>query len=77
MEIKRFFIDRIEENIAICEDEYGDEFRFSLQELPNTVREGSVLIYDGNKFFESDAETSRRRGKILSLKENIYKTNNE
>ncbi len=75
--MKRFFIDRIEENSAICEDESGLEFRFSLQELPNTAREGTVLIYDGNKFFESDVETLQRRRKISLLKENIYKTNNK
>ncbi|MGN1041374.1 MAG: DUF3006 domain-containing protein [Acutalibacteraceae bacterium] len=75
--MKRFFIDRIEENIAVCEDESGDEFKFSIQELPNTATEGSVLIYDDNKFFESDTETLRRRKKILSLKENIYKTSSK
>lgn len=75
--MKRFFVDRIEENSAVCEDESGFEFKFSLQELPNTAREGTVLIYDGNKFFESDVETLQRRQKILSLKENIYETNNK
>ncbi len=75
--MKRFFIDRIEENIAVCEDESGDEFKFLMHELPNTASEGSVLIYDGNKFFESDTETLRRRQKILSLKENIYKTSSK
>ncbi|MGN1102812.1 MAG: DUF3006 family protein, partial [Huintestinicola sp.] len=36
----KYSVERIEENIAICEDDLGGTIKLNLDELPENIREG-------------------------------------
>jgi len=60
----QYIIDRIEQGIAICEEESGTMVKLPLKELPIGSREGDVL-FKLNGTFQFDGEaTNRRRQKM-------------
>lgn len=71
--VKRFFVDRFEEDWVICEDENGNETRIEIKNVPHSVREGSVILYENGEFILDSAETELRRKNISKLKKYIYK----
>ncbi len=60
----QYIIDRIEQDIVICEEESGSKAKFSLQEIPKEAREGDVLLNINGVFRIDEEETKRRRQKI-------------
>ena len=64
----RYTVDRIVENTAVLEGENKDFINVSLKELPEGIRDGSVLVYkDG--VFEADAEYEMQRRKAMLEKQ--------
>ncbi|MDR0923657.1 MAG: DUF3006 domain-containing protein [Hungatella sp.] len=60
----KYTIDRIGEQIVICEDENGDMVKIQAAALPEGVREGDILTEaDGTWTLEKE-ETERRRQRI-------------
>lgn len=59
-----YTIDRIEENIAVCENRQTNEMiNIKVEELPKEVREGSILTYKDGKFIlnaEKEEEIEKR-----------------
>ena len=72
--MKKFFVDRIEDGIVICEDENGDEARFDENEV-GRVGEGDVIVEndDGIKHVDPKA-TEERRKEIIELRKYVYRT---
>ncbi|MDF2887456.1 MAG: hypothetical protein K0R23_1841 [Lacrimispora sp.] len=60
----QYIIDRIEQEIAICEEESGRTVTFSLEELPMGAREGDVLLKINGTFQIDEEETNQRRKKM-------------
>ncbi len=60
----QYIIDRIEQNIAICEEESGNMVKLPLEELPKGSREGDVLFKINGAFQFDGEETNRRRQKM-------------
>lgn len=58
-------IDRIENGIAVIENEDGGMSEIPLSELPDTVREGSVIVKTAGGYIH-DRETEGLRRKRLS-----------
>jgi len=55
-------VDRIYDNIALCEDENRNIIKIPLSKLPGNVREGSVIrSVDGVYALDGDEEARRRR----------------
>ncbi len=55
-------VDRIVEGIAVVENEDMNHFEISLSDLPQGVKEGTVLFFDGtNYLIDIDEEAERRR----------------
>ena len=64
---EQIYVDRIEGDYAVVE--YGGEMlEIPLTELPDGVREGTVLNFTGNGF-EVDEEAEAERKKILFSKQ--------
>lgn len=58
----KYTVDRIENGIAVLENDKSDFISVPTSELPDGIRDGSVLIYDNGKYFlDADAEKKRRQ----------------
>ena len=65
-------IDRIEENIVICEGDDGNVLKLKLYELPKGIREGDVMEKTENGFIIDADETQLRRKKMAEIQRNIF-----
>ena len=70
--MKRFTVDRIEEDKAILECENGDCVTLELKSLPKNIKEGDVLCFEANSYFLDKDETEERRQKIKSLMDSLF-----
>ncbi|HIZ16933.1 MAG TPA: DUF3006 domain-containing protein [Firmicutes bacterium] len=69
----RYIIDRIEGNIAVCEDEQRNMIDINLSVLPNGVKEGSVINYENGKYTADKKSEAERREKIRNLENELFK----
>ena len=70
--MKKFTVDRIEEDKAILECENGDCVTLELKSLPKNIKEGDVLCFEENSYFLDKEETEKRRQKIKSLMDSLF-----
>ena len=70
--MKRFTVDRIEEDKAILECENGDCVTLELKSLPKNINQGDVLFFEENSYFLDKEETEKRRQKIKSLMDSLF-----
>lgn len=67
-----YSVDRIEENIAVLEDDNGKKINVVISSLPQGTAECDVLLRDENGlFFKDDEEKKRRQDLILKMLENL------
>ena len=70
----QYIIDRIENDVAVCEREDGGFEDIPLRELPKGAREGSVLVKDGDGAWALDLETEQeRRARLFEMQEGLFK----
>lgn len=69
----KYSIDRIEENIVICEDDDSNVLKLRLDELPQNVHEGDIIEQTENGFVIDAGETQIRRKKMAELQRNIFR----
>lgn len=60
-------IDRIEQNIAICEKEDGTFIEIEKEKLPNEIEEGDCLILVQGQWQVDKEETERRWEQIQGM----------
>lgn len=67
--MKRYIIDRIEDEIAVCENESGAHEEFAATSMPDGAKEGDCLTFceDSGEFAVDIDETQRRRRHIMEL----------
>ncbi|MGN0450182.1 MAG: DUF3006 domain-containing protein [Ruminococcus sp.] len=70
--MKRFTVDRIEEDKAVLECENGDCVTLELKSLPKNIKEGDVLCFEENSYFLDKEETEKRRQKIKNLMDALF-----
>lgn len=68
----RYSVERIEENIVVCEADDGSVLKLKLYELPQEIREGDIIDQTGNGFVVNSAETESRRKKMAEMQRNIF-----
>lgn len=68
----KYSVDRIEEKIAICEDDDGNVLKLNVDELPQEIREGDIIEKKENGFVIDSDETQLRRKKMAELQRNIF-----
>lgn len=57
----KYTIDRINGNMAVCEDENGDLVKLMVSELPSGVKEGDILKQQDGVWYKDETESSERR----------------
>lgn len=59
----KYYVDRIEEGVAVMDNDLGEQIKVPLSRLPDGIRDGSVLERDENGIFthNEDAEAQRRK----------------
>ncbi len=60
----KYMIDRLEEGIAVCENELKKLISIPKDKLPEGLREGDVLEEQEGVFSRNDEETARRRSEM-------------
>lgn len=65
-------MDRIENDIAVCEDESGEGVNFEIAKLPGEIKEGDLFSVTGDKIEILPDETAERRKKMAELQKNIF-----
>jgi hypothetical protein len=67
---KEYVIDRIEGDVAICEDDSREQIELNVLRLPDGAREGSVIIVDAKGVVtlgDNSARAKRIAEKIKKL----------
>ena len=57
-------IDRIEGSVAICEDEEANQIRISLNQLPENISEGDMIVMREGRYQIDLAGTEQRKARI-------------
>ncbi len=70
--MKRFTVDRIENDKAVLECENGDFVCLDLKYLPENIKEGDVFKFEQNSCFLDKDETERRTRKIKTLMDSLF-----
>ena len=69
----KLYVDRLEGELAVCETETGERLTLALDDLPDGVREGSVLEQDETGSFVLDAEAEeKRRRELFDRQEDLF-----
>lgn len=67
----RLIVDRIENDVVICQDMGGNEAALSVSQTDN-VREGDVIVFDGGVYRTDKDQTKQRREKIIALQDELW-----
>ena len=68
----KVIVDRFEGSYAVCEDEEQKMINIEIDKLPQGVKEGDVLIIEGDNIKVDKEETEIRRERIRSLMEDLW-----
>ena len=68
----KYSVERIEENIALCEDDLGKTVKLRLDELPENIREGDIIVRTENGYTIDSDETSLRRKKMAEMQKKLF-----
>ena len=67
----KYSVDRLEENIVVLVEENGTLKDVSKYELPQ-VREGDILLFDGETYLLDLDETEKKRQESQSLIDTLF-----
>ncbi len=67
----KVIIDRFEGEFAVCEKENLDMMDIEIKKLPEGVREGDVLIIEGDDIKIDRDETENRKKRIKKLMDDL------
>ncbi|EEG29932.1 hypothetical protein CLOSTMETH_02469 [[Clostridium] methylpentosum DSM 5476] len=65
-------IDRIEEGIAVCEDNGRRRVELALSQLPDGSKPGDILFFDGTSYQKDAGETERRKQRAAELQKKLF-----
>lgn len=72
----KYSVERIEENVALCEDDLGKTVKLRLDELPENIREGDIIVRTENGYTIDTDETSVRRKKMAEMQKKLFNKKN-
>ena len=72
----KYSVERIEENVALCEDDLGKTVKLRLDELPENIREGEIIVRTENGYTIDSDETSARRKKMAEMQKKLFNKKN-
>lgn len=72
----KYSVERIEENVALCEDDLGKTVKLRLDELPENIREGDIIVRTENGYTIDSDETFVRRKKMAEMQKKLFNKKN-
>lgn len=77
--MKKLSVDRIEDNIAVCEGDDGGFFQIEIENLPKGCKEGDIILYDdtNNVYLYDKEETENRKENLYNLTKKLFKDNDK
>lgn len=70
----KYIIDRIEDNIVICENQETKKIeQFNKEQFPNNIKEGDIVYLEENKFKVNLNETDKKKKEIEELMKKLMK----
>ena len=72
----KYSVERIEENVALCEDDLGKTVKLRLDELSENIREGDIIVRTENGYTIDSDETSVRRKKMAEMQKKLFNKKN-
>ncbi len=69
----KLIVDRIEEGIAVLEKEDMTRISISAEMLPQGVKEGSILLFDGVNYIIDTEAVSERKKAMLEKQKLLFK----
>lgn len=72
-----YIVDKIEDNIAVLENKDTREIiNVNISCLPSLIKEGSILKYDGSKYYIDNELEIKRRQDLLERFKRLRNKNN-
>ncbi len=68
----KLIIDRIEGDVVVCENSDGSITEIALIDLPTGAQEGSVLLFDGEKYVLDEDEMKSRENRIKAKMDALF-----
>lgn len=68
----KIIIDRFEDDIAICEKEDSSLIKIEKYKLPNTAKEGTIVVIDNNKIIVDEKVNKNKKYKIQSILDDLF-----
>lgn len=68
-----YIVDRMEEGMAVCEDEQKQMHTFPLSQLPEGISEGDVFIEKDGHFLLDEAAKEQRAQRIRAKMRRLWK----
>lgn len=72
----KYSVERIEENVALCEDDLGKTVKLRIDELPENIHEGDIIVRTENGYTIDSDETSVRRKKMAEMQKKLFNKKN-
>ncbi len=70
--MKKLIVDRVENNIAVCEVMGDTMIGMPLSILPEGTKEGSVLVHSGGNWVLLPEEEQARKEKLFELAQSLF-----
>ncbi len=71
--MEKLIVDRIVGDIAVLEKEDRSRVEVLLSEIVPDVKEGSILLFDGDNYFADKESEDERRRKLFAMQESLKK----
>ena len=72
----KYTVERIEDNIAVLEDEQGSFVKISASLLPENTKSGNVLLFENERYSLINAVDEERQKRILDKYQQLFNKNN-
>ncbi len=72
--MKKYIIDRLEEYLAVCQDEEQKQVQIPRNQLPKSLKEGDVLSENEGIFSVDLEETQARRERIRKKMMDLFQS---
>lgn len=70
--MKKFIIDRIEEDSVVLECENGSFVTLERKALPKRIKDGDVLYFNEGSYFLNADKTEQRKRRIADLMKDVF-----
>lgn len=69
--MEKLIVDRITDGIAVLERNDRSRIEISLNDIGFEIKEGNVLLFDGEKYTPDKSEEDERRKRIFAMQEKL------